>query len=266
MSAISSRPKVRKVSSTALPIAAAVAGTLMAAAWRGLSAAARVAYDSGQHRPSTTAPSEIGPLPQFPALAALPSTLTSTEKIQVSTLLAVSQAPCLVERPEVVTHHVETLVKAASLDEAAVAQRRLMETLEAGHQRVFLRSISDACAKAAQRIGFGTIEAKTCTSGELRVIATDAAGRSLVSEIRVDRRRDVHLETEVVGGEGCCEQLLDRFDEALEAEGVRSGPRARRSTGGVCQLDGARDVAKGKAESATRRLQRLQQKIMQRNR
>lgn len=266
MSAISSRPKVRKVSSTALPIAAAVAGTLIAAAWRGLSAGARATYEAYQRRPSVEKAAEVGPLPQFPILEALPSTLTAAEKIQVSTLLAVSYAPCLVEEPELVTRHVDSLVKAASLDEAAAAQRRLFETLEVGHQRVFVRSISDACAKAAQLIGFTSIEAKTCAPGELRVIATDAMGRSLVSEIRIDRHRDVRLETEVVGGDGCCEQLLDRFDEALEAEGIRSGPRTRRPTGGVCQLDSAREVWNKKAEYATRRLQRLQQRITQRSR
>ena len=264
MSAISSRPKIRKVSSTIPPIAATLVGTLIAATFSGLSAAARSAYESSQRPQSVDRPAEVGPLPQFQALTAPPANLTSTEKIQVSTLLAVAHAPCLVEQPEVVTRYVTALVSAASLDEATVAQRQLIETLEAGHQRVFLRSISDACAKAAQSIGFPTIETKALTSGELRVIATDALGRSLVSEIHVDRRREVHLETEVVGGEGCCQQLLDRFDAAVEAEGVRSGPRGRRSTGGVCQLEGARDVAKSKADSAKRRLQRLQQKITQR--
>jgi hypothetical protein len=205
-------------------------------------------------------------LPKFPDFAALPATLSTTEKIQVSTLLAVSQTPCLVEQPHKIALQMETLVKATSFDQARAAQGQLMETLETEHQRVFLRSISDACAKAAQRIGFTGTELKASHPGELRVISTDPAGRSLVSEIRIDQRRDVHLETEVVGGEGCCEQILDEFDIALEAEGVRSEPQGRRSTGGVCQLDASRALVKQKADAAMRRVQRLQQKIAPRNR
>ena len=81
----------------------------------------------------------------------------------------------------------------------------------------------------------------------MRVIATDPAGRTLVTEIVNSRDGEPGLETEVVGvTDGSCNPILDAFDKALEAEGVHSAPPTRKFTGGVCELAAAREFVRKK--------------------
>ncbi len=266
MSEISSHPRVRKVSSTAAPITAALAGALLAAAARGLSAAARTAFEF-YSRQRSAGPSEIGPVPEFPKISALPLTLTPAERVQVSALLSIAAAPCLVDEPRAIAPSIEALAKASSLLQANQARSRLFSALEASHQRVFLGAVSEACSKAAVRAGFTQVETRRGPLGELRVIASDAVGRSLVSEISADSQRDVRLETEVVGvTDGSCHDIMNRHAEALLAEGIRSGPPARRPTGGVCVLPASWEVACRQAEARARRLQRLNRPSTERSR
>jgi hypothetical protein len=81
------------------------------------------------------------------------------------------------------------------------------------------------------------------------------------------------MATEVVGiSDGSCHAILDGFDRALEAQGVRAGPPRRKYTGGVCQLAAAQEFVRRKVrksspppaqqvqpgeEQAVRRAQRL---------
>lgn len=91
--------------------------------------------------------------------------------------------------------------------------------------------------------------------GQQRIVATDEAGRALVTEIRSGS--DTHLpsiETEVVGyTDGRCQPILDRFDASLQAQGVHSdGAPERRFTGGVCELAYAREYIRKKIAPAAR--------------
>jgi hypothetical protein len=44
--------------------------------------------------------------------------------------------------------------------------------------------------------------------------------------------------------DGSCNEILDRFDAALAAEGVRAGAPRRSFTGGVCELAAAREFVR----------------------
>jgi hypothetical protein len=93
-------------------------------------------------------------------------------------------------------------------------------------------------------------------------VATDPAGRSLVTEIGTLPSGEASLTTEVVGvRDGSCGQILDRFDATLERLGVHAGPPQRRSTGGVCELAAARDLLRKKALGSVRRAQRLNRPV-----
>jgi hypothetical protein len=98
------------------------------------------------------------------------------------------------------------------------------------------------------------------------VIATDPAGRSLVTEIGTLPSGEASLATEVVGvRDNSCGQILDRLDAILERLGVHAGPPQRKSTGGVCELAAARDLLRKKALGSARRAQRLNQPVSERS-
>ena len=138
---------------------------------------------------------------------------------------------------------VAALLAAHDVDALRAAQVNLMVAVERGHTEVFIQHLSVAAAEASRAAGFEAVEIRPATNGlSARVIATDLAGRSLVSEVSRDRTGDVRLATEAVGiTDGSCHAALDAFDDSLDRGGVRSGSPERTTTGGVCELPFARE-------------------------
>jgi len=260
---------VKSVAAAAAPIAAVLAARVFAAAWRSLSAAAKQAYRhsvAAVPPVAAQAPKAIPAMPAFRRSFALPENLTAVEKVQVSTMLALATTPCMVEGPGGLRQQLESLQRSRSLDEAQQSQQALFDSLASSHRDLFERSLGEACAKAAVEAGFSQVEFDRSRPGELRVIATDPAGRSLVTEIGALPSGEASLATEVVGvRDGSCGQILDRFDATLERLGVHAGPPHRRSTGGVCELAAARDLLRKKALGSVRRAQRLNQPVSERS-
>jgi hypothetical protein len=269
MSAISSRPRVKSVAAAAAPIAAVLAARVFSTAWRSLSAAAKQAY----RRAVAAVPPEAAQAPKaFPVVPAfrhsftLPENLTAVEKVQVSTLLALATTPCMIESSGGLRQQLESLQCSRSLDEAERVQQTLFDSLASSHRNLFEQSLGEACAKAAVEVGFSQVEFDRARPGELRVVATDPAGRSLVTEIGALASGEASLATEVVGvRDGSCGQILDRFDATLERLGVHAGPPQRKSTGGVCELAAARDLLRKKALGSVRRAQRLNRPVSARS-
>jgi hypothetical protein len=78
----------------------------------------------------------------------------------------------------------------------------------------------------------------------------------LVTEIHSDLDHDISIATEIIGSnDHTCNEILDAFHAALEAEGVKMGDRDRKFTGGIIELEAARQFVsqkvkpKAKAES-----------------
>ncbi len=114
----------------------------------------------------------------------------------------------------------------------------------ASNRRSALDAIVAACSTASVTAGFAELELQPLADNLVRVVALNPAGQALVSEIRVDKDH-ASVATEVVGvRDGSCVRILDAFDAALEAEGVRSAAPRRKSTGGVAELAGAREFVR----------------------
>ncbi len=199
--------------------------------------------------------------------------LPPIEAAKATALLRAAARPYLVQAPVTLEGSLARLQQARTLEEVWHAERLLMAALENEHQTVFISALAQACGKACREIGFGTIET-TITAGRVaRVIATDPAGRTLVTEIEGSAEGEPAMATEVVGlSDDSCHAILDAFDMAMEAQGVRAGPPRRKHTGGVSQLAAAREFVRrkvhkgsisaerntaGSGEEAVRRAQRL---------
>jgi hypothetical protein len=173
---------------------------------------------------------------------------------KAAALLAIAEAP-LVVRPAAVAAHVERLMQASTIEAVQQAERDLVRTVKSEHAHVVSEALAVSCRRASIDAGFVNVETTLGARGDVRVVATDASGRALVSEIH--RGDDTHapsIETEVVGvTDGRCHGILDRFDAAMEAQGVRTEDSPERKwTGGVCELSMAREFIRNKVQPAVR--------------
>lgn len=294
MSASTSRPHVQSVSGAALGAIAAggavVAAALIASIIDSLGSAGRKAYELSAKQ---LKPNPVGALKPTLALRneekafraqaraiVQQNALSEIEAAKISALAGIAATPYQVENSGPVRQRLSALCGAASLSDVQQARNALLKTIESEHQRLFVRALSLACSNAAVKAGFKTIQMASGPGGETRVIASDSAGRTLVTEIHSVPDRDTSVVTEVVGvADGSCNDILDAFDKALEEEGVRASRPRRKFTGGVCELAAARDFIRGKIKpsatsnpeqvaksgdvAAARRSQRLNQKAQQ---
>jgi hypothetical protein len=172
--------------------------------------------------------------------------LAPVESAKLATLLAVQTTPYFCE-PATMQAPLGTLLSAGTVTEVETASRQLMNVLQHSHHHVVTKALVVACQKASVQAGFESIETATGIDGCHRVIATDTNGRALVTEVRADYEREPSIETEVVGvTDGSCVEILDRFDRALDEQGVKASPQDRKWTGGVCELHSAKEFLKKK--------------------
>jgi len=194
---------------------------------------------------------------------------------KLSELASLAATPYLVQDNATLCQSIATLERATTISQVQQAKEKLLKAMEHSHQQLFVQAVTLACTKASLKVGFSSVETMpSVVENTVRVVATDSAGRALVTEINADPRHEPSIETEVVGvSDGSCNQILDAFDLALEEAGVRSRPPSRKFTGGVCELAAARDFVRRKVRrsagaqqnlqtpdaSATRRRQRFNQ-------
>lgn len=264
MSAVSSRPRVRSVTSTATQAAALGAVTVGALAVAAIRALAREALPS---LPPVVEPAvPVDRIVAGPEVAARLARLRVKASQQVATqggdavaiakartLLALAQAPIFV-RPSVVESHIECLLAARDVRTAHHAEAALLRVVQTDHSRVLGDALTAACREASIRAGFPTVQMSVGTGGMLRVVATDQTGRALVTEIDPgNETRTPIIETEVVGvTDGSCHDALNRFDRALEERGVvADGSAERKWTGGVCELSLAREFVRQQIRPAS---------------
>ena len=182
--------------------------------------------------------------------------LPEHEAYKVAQLLTIEQSDYRLDDPSAVEAQLGRLSAAASLDEARQVVGDVHAALETEHRRVFENRLTLACEQAALKTGFRQLETSTSPLGTLRVIARDDTGRALVTEISDVDKDAPRIDTEVVGvSDNSCEGILDRFDEALEEEGVRSAPPSRTSTGGISQLAAAKEFMHRTAKRLARKRQ-----------
>jgi hypothetical protein len=137
------------------------------------------------------------------------------------------------------------LESAGTLRQARKASGDLLRAAEAEHCRLFNERLVAACTRASAVSGFANIVTRVDACGATRIVATSESGAALVTEIPPLGDADARMATELVGlYDGTCTEVMNRFDVALEAEGVRAAPPHRQFTGGVCELAAAREFVR----------------------
>jgi len=167
--------------------------------------------------------------------------LSARETLQISTLLRVSQLQ--VESPQLVQEALQPLISAPSLRMAQQASQKALEQLHQSHHNLFVQQVTQACTQAAIQVGFTQlVQTPTLVGDTIRLVAKDDMGKSLVTEIQVNPNQPVDIATELIGtSDRSCEKILDAYDQALTAAGIKSAPPERTFTGGICELAAARE-------------------------
>ncbi|MDX2255759.1 MAG: hypothetical protein NW214_09605 [Pseudanabaenaceae cyanobacterium bins.39] len=257
MSSIERRPVVRGTSMSLTnqsQQAMRATGALIAMTAKGLSATAQMAFNAVQ--------SSIGLVST--AIQSAKELRTSAQTMQQQAIaisreqgLSVAEANTvaalaiasnyMVNDPQIITQSLQTLQNNPSAQNLQAFQT----TLENAHQQVFVERLSLAVQNAALKVGFTQIASATTSmvNGKMRLAASDDTGRVLVTEISSDRDHDISMATEIIGSsDHTCNQILDAFHAALEAEGVKMGDRDRKFTGGIIELEAARQFVSQKVK------------------
>ena len=190
-------------------------------------------------RPVSRIRSEFKPLvPDLGALAGVDDAKKEVFEALASSPLYTSDELGFKER-------IAALERSKTAEQVRAAARALSDFLETDNQRVFAEGIRMACERASRRIGFTRFEAVPgpISGLQIRFAATDALGRTLVTEVAAPVDGDVRIDTEVLGvSDDSCHNLLEEFHEALRHEGVDiSGQPRRESTGGICSSAAAKE-------------------------
>lgn len=252
MSAINTRNKANSIESVSIPAGAIVVGACLFGLVKGLSFLANAAIENAQAKPVTANTQNLQSVAAIRAEAGDLKVNTAVNKeladLKIAAFRQLATAPFLVESRTEIEKVIVKLDCAGTISEFKTVHREAVAKLESGHQRIFSTALLDAGKRAALKIGFAKIESlPSSLSSVARFAATDSSGKTIVTEINAPIGGDTRIETEVIGvSDGSCNQILDAFDAALEAEGVRSQPASRKFTGGVCELSAVRDFVNRK--------------------
>lgn len=177
--------------------------------------------------------------------------LSQIDALRISTLSALSQHALVLENPQAVNASLHMMRTASTITEAKQAQQQLMREILTQHNQVLTNTLKGACVNALRRIGFSSIQTRQGMDEKVRIAASNGRGKTLVTEIETDPRREPSISTEIVSG---CDSetpaILDAFDKALEEEGVRSSAPIREETGGICRLETAKDFVGSRVRPA----------------
>jgi ribosomal protein S28E/S33 len=166
--------------------------------------------------------------------------LSVLDTAKVTTMATLAVTPYRTTESVKIQQCVDQLVIASSAQQVQLVQQQLLQALEAGNQQVLVQSLVHVVNQASVKAGFAQVKVDIF-KGNHRVIATNFIGQALITEI--DATDQVNITTEVIGvTDGSCSGILDRFEQALLEEGVvRDGSPERKFTGGVVDLDAAKD-------------------------
>lgn len=248
MSAVISLIATAVVARVVIPAGAFVVSKCLEGLANGLSTEGKIAFDNAARLNPISAMNALSSVSQiradFKPISSKTLKTSNIEEIKGGILAEIARQPFLVTDSAKLEQGVSALTQAKTFSEIEEAKQTLVNSIEDGHQQIFSDALLKSCQKASQKIGFTKIESlpSPLSSAVMRFAATDLQGRTIVTEINAPKNRAVKVETEVVGvSDGSCQEILDAFHNALEAEGVKSQPPKRKFTGGVCELPAVKD-------------------------
>jgi hypothetical protein len=183
----------------------------------------------------------------YQALAA--DGLPAADAARVATMVAVNSTG-LAGRSDALHAATSALAGAVTPVDLERAEVALVQAVEEEHAACFANALTATCTASASALGFES-ESVVTTKGVTKIVATDGSGRSLITVVHAGANETPRLETEVVGvSDGSCQRILDQFDAELAKRGVDGAPPERKTTGGLCMLEAAREFVTKKLKKS----------------
>lgn len=243
MGAISTKPRLKPVAVNNATMLSAVGSAVMLIAAAALTRYTAKSKSFTKLASLSTLGSELKSLQHqhTQSLRAQPG-LSEIEVLKQSTFRAVIESSAMTATAEILSVPARALAAATSPTEVAQASKQLLEVVKANHQQAQITNFHVVAMNAFKKIGFNSVEELPGSAHRLRLVGRDESGRTLVTEFESHAERGESVSSEVLG---VChsesEQLLEEFEQALEEEGVIGVQPSRRKTGGVAQLEAARE-------------------------
>lgn len=161
--------------------------------------------------------------------------IQTLEAIQSTTVNALANTPFVLESQTTIQPQLTKLLEATSSSEAFRAQYKLIQAIEASHNRVFANAVKVKATNALKTIGFTTVKILSESVHQVRLIATNYDQKQVHAVLKTAENSEPSIAAEVTGAtHDESHQVLDALILALGEEGLRSsGPPTRRGSGGV---------------------------------
>jgi hypothetical protein len=163
--------------------------------------------------------------------------LTSLKATKASIISCLLSMDFKINKSDNVAHGLKAIVNANDKKVLKAEIKSLLNSIESGHTKIFAGNITNACARASSSIGFKKIEIKPVRD-KMEVIATNAMGQRLITEVTIDNKtKIVNANTEVIGiHDGTCKLIIKNFNEELKKMGIKIGSEKTISTISACDI------------------------------
>lgn len=134
----------------------------------------------------------------------------------------------------------DMLVKVASANSPEVLKavtKEMLVVTKDSYTNAFTTAATTAVVRASRDVSFADIKIFKPEVNLIRVVATDASDRMLVSEIAINADNGVSVTSELAGfHDGSCKKVMEDFNNALERHGLKPKERKSKGTQGVPQM------------------------------
>jgi len=237
-----------------------VVGTVLAASAIVFAGVAYAAYKTVNHALSDQADEKglqaiadlkanMPKLKQKATLLVAQHKLSPLDAAKVTAMVTISSMNYAVNNQELVKTNWKNLQQATTLNQVNTAQAYLQNVLEQQNQQVLVERLVVCTQNASIRAGFEQIKVNS-SQGKTRIIASNFKGEALVTEISGNDNITIATETIGITG-GSCKSILEIFNQALAAEGVKKGDPDEKWTGGVCELAASREFIRSRPTRKT---------------
>ncbi len=183
--------------------------------------------------------------------------------LKAAAIMTLQQENLLIENKALVTKSIGELLNAKTIHQAKEKLSSTFDEIKTQHLRIFTNTLSSTIQKASSNIGFTMVKTNTVNPELIRVVATNAQGHNLISEIHVDQKKNVDIVSELVDiTDGSCVKIMDDFNKEMETFGIVSERKERKPTGGIAQMPFAKKLQQ---QNNTKKRQFVNEQVIKRS-
>ncbi|MDH6357800.1 hypothetical protein [Parabacteroides sp. PF5-9] len=181
-------------------------------------------------------------------LATLNKSETKSDEVSIikaAAIMTMQQENLKIENKPLIMRSIQELMNASTVKQTTEKLTTAFSDIKNEHAKVFNNTLSSAIQIASSNVGFVNIKSEIVSPNLTRIVATNPNGYNLISEIHIDNKKKVDIQSELEGiTDGSCKKIMDDFNKELESLGVIAERKERKPTGGIAQMEYAKTLQK----------------------